>query len=216
MILPEKIKHWILYVITDEILSGGRSHLEIAKKAIAGGANVIQLRDKKASSRKLFKVGIQLRELTSQNNINLIVNDRVDVALAIQADGVHVGQSDLPASTARQLIGSQKILGVSAGSLQEAIQAQKDGADYLGVGPIFEARSTKYDAGEPIGLKLIQDVRKNCNLPIVAIGGINQENMKEVILSGADCAAIISAIVSAENIEMTTKQLRKIIQSVKD
>jgi thiamine-phosphate pyrophosphorylase len=215
MNLPDNINCWNLYVITDENLSGGRSHLEIAEQAIAGGADVIQLRDKTASSRKLFDIGTKLRELTSKHQVNFIVNDRVDVALAIQADGVHVGQSDLPASTVRQLIGSQKILGVSAGSLHEAIQAQKDGADYLGVGPIFEARSTKADAGDPIGLKLIQDIRKQCKLPIVAIGGIDQENVKEVIQTGADCAAIISAIVSAENIKKITTQIKTIIQSIK-
>jgi thiamine monophosphate synthase len=196
MNLPDNINCWNLYVITDENLSGGRSHLEIAEQAIAGGADVIQLRDKTASSRKLFDIGTKLRELTSKHQVNFIVNDRVDVALAIQADGVHVGQSDLPASTVRQLIGSQKILGVS-------------------VGPIFEARSTKADAGDPIGLKLIQDIRKQCKLPIVAIGGIDQENVKEVIQTGADCAAIISAIVSAENIKKITTQIKTIIQSIK-
>ncbi|GAB4370183.1 MAG: thiamine phosphate synthase [Calditrichia bacterium] len=200
---------WNLYVITDEKLSKGRSHLEIAREAIAGGADVIQLRDKEASSRKLFEVGCQLRNLTRKTATIYIVNDRLDIALATDADGLHVGQDDLPAEVARRLLGEDKILGVSARSVEEAIEAQQAGADYLGLGPVFEARGSKADAGEPLGLTLIRETRKHCSLPIVAIGGIHAGNVGEVIRAGADAVAVISAVVSAEDIRQAARQLKE-------
>ncbi|MCU0646257.1 MAG: thiamine phosphate synthase, partial [bacterium] len=173
MDLLSMIKNWQLYVITDETLSKGRSHAEIARLASEGGADVIQLRDKSAATRKLYEDALAIRTITRLANVTFIVNDRVDIALAVDADGVHVGQKDLPASVTRQLIGKHTILGVSAETLEQAIQAEKDGADYLGVGPIFEARATKPDAGEPMGLFLLRQVRQKCQVPIIAIGGIN-------------------------------------------
>ncbi len=210
------IASWNLYVITDENLSKGRSHLEIAKSVIAGGAEVIQLRDKTASSKKLYHIGLDLRKLTRENQVSFIVNDRLDIALAVDADGLHIGQSDLPVHIARQLMGHDKILGVSASSLQEALAAEKHGADYLGVGPIFEARGTKADAGVPLHLSLISEIQKNSKLPQVAIGGINSQNVPEVIKAGALAVAVISAIVAQEDIQMATRQLRKIIQMAKE
>ncbi len=206
------IKNWHLYVITDEQLSRGKSHIEIARLAIEGGANVIQLRDKIASSHKLYEAAMAIRRITQESNVIFIVNDRLDIGLAVDADGVHVGQQDLPAAVARQLIGTNKILGVSAETLEQAIQAEKDGADYLGVGPIFDARSTKPDAGEPMGLLLLKQIHQNCRLPIIAIGGINQFNARDVIQAGADGIAVISAIVSAKDIAAATLELKTIVQ----
>lgn len=203
--------NWHLYVITDEVLSRGRSHVEIAKAAIAGGADVIQLRDKTASSRKLYEAALKIRQLTHNSGITFIVNDRLDIALASDADGLHVGQDDLPATAARKLLKPSMILGVSAIILEEAVQAEKDGADYLGVGPVFEARGTKNDAGEPLGLELIVKVRQKCSIPIVAIGGINDSNVSEVVRAGAHSVAVISAIVSSEDIAKATTDLKKII-----
>jgi len=131
MNISSAIKNWYLYVITDEQLSKGRSHVEIARAAIAGGADVIQLRDKTASSRKLYEDALAIRKITRDAHVIFIVNDRLDIALAVEADGVHVGQKDVPASVARQLIGENKILGVSAETVEEAIQAEKDGADAI-------------------------------------------------------------------------------------
>lgn len=205
------IKNWHLYVITDEQLSKGKSHVEIAQLAIDGGADVIQLRDKTASSRKLYEDALAIRKITQQSNTIFIVNDRLDIALAVAADGVHVGQRDLPARIVRQLIGNDKILGVSAETLDQAIQAEKDGADYLGVGPIFEARSTKPDAGEPKGLLLLNTIREQCSIPIIAIGGITQFNARETIKAGADGIAVISAIVAADNIVTAARELKNIV-----
>lgn len=210
------IKNWHLYVITDEQLSKGRSHAEIARLAIEGGADVIQLRDKTASSRKLYEDALAIREITREAAIPFIVNDRLDIALAVDADGVHVGQKDLPAKVARRLIGSDKILGVSAENVEQAIQAEQDGADYLGVGPIFEARSTKPDAGEPGGLVLLTEIRRQCKIPIIAIGGINQQNAKQTIQAGADGVAVISAIVSAQDIAAASRELKTIVHKERE
>jgi len=184
----------------------------VAEAAIAGGADVIQLRDKEASSGQLYQEALQLRKLTRDAKVPFIVNDRLDIALAVDADGVHVGQSDLPASVVRRILGPGKILGVSVVTVGEAIRAEKDGADYLGVGPVLEARGTKPDTGVPLGVDCIARIRRRCRLPIVAIGGINAENAREVRESGADGAAVISAIVSADDISIATRQLKRILE----
>jgi thiamine-phosphate pyrophosphorylase len=202
---------WRLYVITDEKASRGRSHLQVAEAAILGGADVLQLRDKEASGGRLYRVAMQLRKLTRDANVSFIVNDRLDIALATDADGVHVGQADLPASVAREIMGPGKILGVSVDTVEEAVLAEKDGADYLGVGPVFEARGTKPDAGEPLGVDRIARIRCNCRLPIVAIGGIDAENAGKVREAGADAAAVISAIVGADDIAHAARRLKHLL-----
>jgi thiamine-phosphate pyrophosphorylase len=203
---------WRLYVITDEQVGRGRSHLQIAEAAILGGADVLQLRDKESSGGRLFRVALQLRKLTREAKVPLIVNDRLDIALAVDADGVHLGQADLPASVARNIMGSGRILGVSAETVAEAVAAEKDGADYLGVGPVFDARGTKPDAGEPQGLELIANVRRHCRLPIVAIGGIDADNARKVLEAGADAAAVISAIAAADDIEEAARRMKGILE----
>ena len=203
---------WRLHVLTDRKASRGRSHLQVAEAAIAGGADVLQLRDKEASSGELYREALQLRKLTREAKVPFIVNDRLDIALAVDADGVHVGQSDLPASVVRRIMGPGKILGVSVVTVEEAIQAEKDGADYLGVGPVFEARGTKPDTVEPLGVGCIARIRPHCRLPIVAIGGINAENAGMVREAGADAAAVISAIVSADDISSATRRLKRILE----
>ncbi len=209
------VRTWHLYVITDEHLGQGKSHLEIARESLAGGADVIQLRDKSAGGLQLYQTGKALRDLTRRVGAHFIVNDRIDIALATDADGVHVGQADLPARVARRLIGPGKILGVSASSLEEALRARDDGADYLGVGPVFEARSTKSDAGNPLGLSLISSIRQQCDLPIVAIGGINADNLPDVLQAGADAVAVVSAVVASQDIPETARKLKEIILSWK-
>ena len=201
---------WRLYVITDEQVSRGRSHLQVAEAAILGGADAIQLRDKVTESGRLYRVALPLRKLTREAEVPFIVNDRLDIAMAVDADGLHVGQQDLPASVARKIMGPRKILGVSADTVEEAHIAEKDGADYLGVGPIFEARETKSDAGEPLGLELIVKIRRQCRLPIVAIGGIKAENARLVREAGAGAVAVISAIVGAEDIAQAARQLKNL------
>lgn len=201
-----------LHVLTDRALSRGRDMLAVARAALDGGATVIQLRDKTASTRMLVEAGVALRALTRERGALLIVNDRLDVALAVDADGAHVGQDDMPAALARQLLGPQRILGVSAGNLEEAAEAVIAGADYLGVGPIY-ATGSKADAGSPVGPALLRELAVRYSLPLVAIGGINVENTREVIHAGASGVAVISAVVSAEDITAATQSLLAAIQS---
>ncbi len=204
---------WKLYVITDEVLSRGRTHQRIAEVALKGGADAIQLRDKDASGKKLLEAAREIRELAHRTGAPFIVNDRVDIAIASGADGVHVGQDDIPAKITRELIGDEMILGVSAITVAQAIQAEKDGADYIGFGPVFEARATKSDAGEPLGLKLLRKACSQCSIPVIAIGGINNNNVSEVIKAGACGAAVISAIVASDDIERASQEIKSEIEN---
>jgi thiamine-phosphate pyrophosphorylase len=202
-----------LYVITDRRLASGRSHEEVAREAIAGGATVIQLRDKEASTKELVEIGRRLRRLTAERGVTFIVNDRVDVALAVNADGVHLGQEDMPAALARQLMGPAKVIGVSASTVEEAKRAEKDGANYLGVGPVY-ATVTKPDAGEPIGVEGLAEILRAVSIPVVAIGGIKEGNVEEVIAAGADGVAVVSAVVAAQDIEAAARRLRRKIKEI--
>lgn len=197
-----------IYIITDEELVPGRKHAQIAEAALLGGAAIIQLRDKHASDEYLIEAGRQIRRLTSEAGALFIVNDRLEVALACDADGLHVGQSDRSASEVRASLAG-KILGVSVLNADQSVKAREDGADYLGVGPIF-ATATKPDADPPTGLEAIKQVKVASGLPVVAIGGINESNIVEVARAGADSAAIISAIVCAEDMVEATRRLARI------
>lgn len=198
-----------IYAITDERLAPGRTHVDIARAAVQGGAAVIQLRDKYAPDKHLAQVGREIRRLTSAAGVLFIVNDRPEAALACDADGVHIGQDDLPACEIRQLIPG-KILGVSVATAEQAVRARADGADYLAVGPIFPT-STKEDAGPAVGTDRIRVVRAaSGRLPVVAIGGINEGNIADVARAGADAAAVISAVVCAEDMVEATRRLVRI------
>jgi thiamine-phosphate pyrophosphorylase len=203
-----------LYVVTSSELSRGRSTIEVVRQALAGGATVIQLREKNWSARDFVELGLEIRRLTREAGAGFIVNDRLDVALAVDADGVHLGQEDLPAQVARRLLGEGKILGVSVGTVAEAQEAVAAGADYLGVGPIF-ATGSKADAGEPVGVELIRAIRKVVSVPLVAIGGINRSNAGEVIAAGADGVAVISAVVSSEDIRAAAAELLAVVRAAK-
>ena len=198
-------------VLTDETLSGGRSHLEVARLALAGGADHIQLRDKHLGACRLYELGLALRELTLAHGRLLFVNDRPDIAAAVGADGVHLGQDDLPVASTREVFGSRLLIGASARSLQEALDAEAAGADYLGVGPIYEARASKPDAVEPQGLDLIRTISARCRIPIIAIGGITTANAPDVMRAGASGVAVISAVVAAEDIAGATATLRDVV-----
>lgn len=204
---------WRLYVITDAQLSRGRSHRQVVEAAISGGADAIQLREKAAPAGTLYRIALELREITRNANVSFLVNDRLDIALAVDADGVHVGQQDLPASAVRRILGPGRILGVTAETAEEALAAERDGADYLGVGPVFEARGTKADAGPPQGPAIIANIRPHTRLPIVAIGGIKAENARLVREAGADSAAVISAIVAADDIAQAARELKSILSA---
>jgi thiamine-phosphate pyrophosphorylase len=204
-----------VYVITDKGLAKGRSHEDVAAKALTGGANVIQLRDKEATTRELCEMGRRILALTRRHGALFIMNDRVDVAVALDADGVHVGQDDLPAPAARRILGPGKVLGVSTENGPQAAQAERDGADYVAIGPIYEARGSKGDAGPPIGVEPIRELRRHTRLPIVAIGGIKHASVADVIRAGAAGAAVISAVVSAEDIEGAARDLLRRVQAAR-
>lgn len=205
---------WSLYVVTDAGLSRGRSHLAVIEAAIAGGATVVQYREKAAATRQMIAEAQALRELTRRAGVPLIVNDRLDVALAIDADGVHVGQDDMPAALARRLIGPDKILGVSTANLAEAMQAVRDGADYLGVGPVL-ATPTKPDAAPPIGMDGLREICRHVPIPVVAIGGINATNAADAIAAGAQGIAVVSAVVAAEDVATAARQLRALVAAAR-
>jgi thiamine-phosphate pyrophosphorylase len=201
-----------LYVVTDEQLSNGLNHPEIARRAIAGGADVIQLRDKTCDCAYLYRCAEEIRDIAREAGVPFIVNDRLDVALQIGADGVHLGQEDMPLKFARRVAPKDFIIGISAGTLQEALDAGRDGADYIGLGPIYLTAS-KSDAGESCGLGLLREVKSRVSIPLVAIGGIGAGNAADVIRAGADGIAVISAVVSQDDIEAAARSLKAIIRA---
>lgn len=203
---------WDLCVITDERLGGGRSHEEQAEAALAGGAGVIQLRDKHASSLRLYEAAVAIRRMTAHAGAALIVNDRADIALAAEADGVHLGPDDLPVARARRLLRPGMLIGASAGTVDEAREAAADGADYLGCGAVYEARASKEDAGAPVGTERIVAIRAAVQIPILGIGGIKPENAAAVIDAGADGIAVITAVVAASDIAGAARDLIAVVQ----
>jgi thiamine-phosphate diphosphorylase len=197
-----------VYVITDETIYPGRTHIDITRAALAGGCRIIQLRDKSASDAYMIEVGHEIRRLTQDAGAIFIVNDRLEVALECNADGLHVGQSDRPANELRGLL-ENKILGISAASVDEAKRAKADGADYIGVGPVF-GTSTKSDAGVATGTCILPLLKASARLPVVAIGGINASNIAEVAKMGIESASVISAVVGEEDMVYATKRLIEI------
>ena len=193
-----------LYLLTDRQLAG-LTHAQITRQALSGGIKAIQLREKDRSKKEIFIEALVLKKLTTKYNATFIINDHIDIALAVNADGVHLGQEDMPLPEARKIIGSKKIIGISTHSLRQAQKAEKEGADYIGFGPIFHT-GTK-DAGKPKGLKALQKISEHINVPIVAIGGITSGNIKEVLMSGADAAAIASGILRGNIRENTLNYL---------
>ncbi len=181
-----------LCVITDEALCP----LSLAEKALMGGATMIQLRHKQASGSQLFLWAVEIRKLCKKHQALCIINDRVDIAMASQADGVHLGQQDMPIEAARKLLGKHRIIGVSASSVNEAVQAEKDGADYIGFGHIFPTSSKEKDYS-PLGTETLRQAAALLSLPIIAIGGISHENAALLISSGASAVAVISAVSRA-------------------
>lgn len=201
-----------LYLITDRSFLNGRSLASCVEEAIKGGVTLIQVREKDLSSREFFKVAKEVKEVTNKYNVPLIINDRIDIALAIDADGVHLGQSDMPIEIARKILGKDKIIGISAGSISEALEAEKNGADYLGIGTVFFT-GTKKDIEEPIGIEGLKDIVNKIEIPSVAIGGINKDNCEEVMKSGVNGISLISAILANDNIEISSRELRNIINN---
>ncbi|RYM02914.1 thiamine phosphate synthase [Sporolactobacillus sp. THM7-7] len=199
---------YTLYLVTDPYNPSAHDrYFHKVADALRGGVTLLQLREKKASSKQLFELAGQLKDMAASYQVPLIINDRVDIALAVDADGVHVGQDDLPAGVVRGLIGPDKILGVSASTVEEAVQAEKDGADYLGVGAVFPTRS-KADATS-VSIETLGAIRQTVRIPIVAIGGIDEANVETLYPAGIDGIAVISAILSQKDVLGAAKALRE-------
>lgn len=203
--------NWELYLVTDRELSKIPFY-EMIKKAVKGGVTVVQLREKKLSSRGFIEEALEVKRII--NGVPIIINDRIDIALAVEANGVHLGNDDMPVDIARRILGKDFIIGASAGSVEEAIEKEKMGADYIAVSPVFST-PTKPDAGPPLGLEGIKEMKKFVKVPLIGIGGINKENVIDVMRSGADGVAVVSAIVSSEDPEKSARELRELIQKAK-
>ena len=205
---------WRLYVIADNAAAKGRDLAWIAEQAIRGGADVIQLRDKAASAQRLIEEATRLLRITKAAGIPLIINDRVDVAVAVGADGVHLGQDDLPVSVARQILGPGRIVGKSTHSLVQALEADRAGVDYVAVGPIYPT-PTKPDTSH-VGVALVDHVAARVRRPIVVIGGINQATLPEVLAAGATCVAVVRAVCAAENPEAAARSLKDMMAQISE
>ena len=199
-----------LYLVTgnsDDV----EKFLNTIEEAIQGGVSVVQIREKTADTLDFYNLALKVKEITTKYNVPLIINDRVDIALAIDADGVHVGQSDMPCDVTRKLIGPDKILGISAATVDEAKKAESDGADYIGSGAVFPT-ATKDDA-ESVTKEELKNIVESINIPVVAIGGINLENAHELIDTGIAGLSVVSAIMSSDNPKKSSEELLKIFNS---
>jgi len=201
--------NYSIYLVTDHNCLQERDFLGCIEDALRGGVTLVQLREKNVDGGIFLQRAFAVKNLCDKYNVPLLVNDRIDIALACKADGVHLGQDDIPPSVARSILGPDAIIGVSAHSCEEALAAEKDGADYLGVGAVFPTNS-KDDASE-VGLNMLKEIRKISKLPIVGIGGINAQNYAQVVEAGAQGAAIISGILAAENIENEVIKIKRTI-----
>ena len=206
--MSEATVNYSLYLVTDRELLGERDLVDCIERAIQGGVTLVQLREKSVSTLKFLELAIRVKEITSRYHIPLIINDRLDIALAVDAEGLHVGQDDLPMLKARELF-PNKLIGVSASTLAEALLAQQQGADYLGVGAIYST-TTKTDAPE-VSLDQLALIKRSVTIPVVAIGGINRTNLQQVMATGIDGVSVVSAILAQENILEATKQLKQLM-----
>jgi thiamine-phosphate pyrophosphorylase len=200
-----------LYLVTDRAMAHGRELCDIVVEAIRGGVTVVQLREKQLPLDEFIKVASEIKAVVKPYKIPLIINDSVDVAIAVAADGLHIGQNDTRLDTARKSVGPKMIIGVSVSSVEEAIAAQKGGADYLGISPVWNT-PTKTDTPEASGLEGVRAIRTAVKIPLVGIGGINASNARAVIEAGCDGIAVASAIMAAENPRDAAKQLRNAIE----
>ena len=208
--MDKKCIDYTLYLVTDRRQMSSETVEKSVGLAIEGGASVVQLREKDCISREFYELALRVKSITAPRGIPLIINDRIDICLA--ADGVHLGQKDLPCREARKILGSDKIIGVSAALPEEARQAQADGADYLGIGAVF-ATGTKSDT-RPVTPEIIREIRAAVTIPFVVIGGINSENIKQLYGLGINGAAVVSAVVAQSDITAAARTMRKAAQGL--
>ncbi len=199
---------YTLYLCTDRKLMSTNTLEEAVEQAILGGCSLIQLREKQSSSREFFEMAKRIKAITDRYRVPLIINDRIDIALAVDAAGVHLGQEDIPAKEARRIMGEEKVIGVSARTVELARKAVEDGADYLGVGAMF-ATSTKGNA-KVIGKEKLKEIRAAVSIPIVAIGGINHSNAAQLVDIGINGLAVVSSVIGASDIQAAARKMRTI------
>lgn len=205
----------IVYFVTEESRAAGQTTLEAAAGAIEGGVDIIQLREKEMSASERYELGTELRELTAGTGVDLIVNDRVDIAVAIDADGVHLGDSDLPVTVAREQLGNDAIIGRSVSTPEGAQDAEEAGADYLGVGAVYKTDSKDVpQEHHGIGSAGIEAVSEATDLPVIGIGGVTAKRTPDVMAAGADGVAVISAISRADDPKQATRELRDAVNGV--
>ncbi len=200
---------YTLYLVTDRMILGKRDLFLSVEEAIKGGVSIVQLREKNISTLKFYKLAEKIKVITDKYNVPLIINDRVDIALAINSEGLHIGQDDMPTSIARELLGMNKILGVSTSNLKESLKAEKEGADYLGVGAVF-ITDTK-DNTNNVSVEELRKIKSSVNIPVVGIGGINETNIHKVIERKIDGVAVASAILGKKNIFNASRRLYNIM-----
>lgn len=201
-----------VYLVTDRDLLKGRKLTEVIEEAILGGTSIVQLREKCASSLEFYEIAKEVKKITDKYNVPLIINDRIDIALAIDASGVHLGQSDIPCSIARKILPKGKIIGVSAHNLKEAEKALKDGSDYLGCGAVFNT-STKKDV-TTLSYEGLKEITDNIEIPVVAIGGINENNIITLKGSGINGVAVVSSIIGKENVKDASEKLKELVKKL--
>ena len=204
-----------LYLVTDRSLSLGRPLETVVEEAVRGGVTMVQLREKDASTLDFYNLAMKLKSILKSYNVPLIINDRLDIALACDAGGLHIGQSDMPYSVARKLLGKDKIIGLSVESIQDAIDANNLDVDYIGISPVFGTQ-TKTDTAPALGLEGIGEITRISGHPSVGIGGINLTNAQDIIQAGADGISVVSAIMSAPDPQQSARQLKEIINKSKN
>ena len=199
-----------LYLVTDRKCLKNKDLKSAIEEAILGGVTLVQLREKSSDSLELFNIAKEVKKITDKHNIPLIIDDRIDIAMAVDAAGVHLGQEDIPCNVARKILGSDKIIGVSAHNIKEALKAKSDGADYLGCGSVFNT-STKNNVTS-LKIQELREIKEKVNIPVVAIGGINEKNVLELRGTGIDGIAIVSAILGKDNIKRAAEELKYTIE----
>ncbi|GKU27471.1 thiamine phosphate synthase [Clostridium folliculivorans] len=198
-----------LYLVTDRGILKGRDITVAVEAAIKGGATLVQLREKDITTSDFYKVALKVKEVTSSYGVPLIINDRIDIALAVDAEGIHVGQSDMPCEIVRKIVGKDKIVGVSTSTIEEAKKAEKDGADYIGVGAVFPTISK--DDAKSVSIELLKAIKESVTIPVVAIGGISSKNVALLKPANIEGVAVISDILGKDDITLAAKELKELI-----
>ena len=203
-----------LYLITDRAVIGDRDLIEVVEEALKGGVKAVQLREKELNGKEFFQLALRLRELTLKYNTQFLINERVDIALAVGADGVHLARTSMTVKDARGLLGKDKLIGVSCHSVEEVVDAEAEGADFVTIGPIYDTPS-KREFGPPIGVEILKEL-SSCKIKVFALGGVKLNNLKECLKENIDGVAMISGIMAAKDIEQTAREYIKKINEIKN